>query len=118
VHGDKSTAGRVLLAHSLERCQFLYPKVLIMSEVQVPPHPSAQRITLDSHTMVIHYIGHGYPRTFFSSKRSSQIPHCRHRLLYQVDKSRAPNNHHYLTSPKVLLEECHMQAWLTPLLGN
>jgi len=118
MYGDKSTQGRILLAHFKTRRTFLHLKVSRMLEVQTFTHFTNRRTTSDYYTMVFHHIGNGYSRTLSHCKGSSEISYSCHRLFHKMDRSRALSNYHCPTSTEVYMEECYLQTWTPALLSH
>ena len=61
--------------------------------------------------MAVHQVGNGHFGILHFGERTSEIPHCRHRLLYKVDRSQAIS-HDYITTGLIVCMEGHqMPLW-------
>jgi len=56
-------------------------------------------------------MGNGHLRALHPRKRTSEIPHSRHRLLHQMDRSQTISHHHNPTGSAVRLERYYMPIW-------
>jgi len=86
-HDNQNTQSRLLLANHGGRLSSLCQEMHTMPETWQPHSPKTGIVTFHTLPMAVRKVGNGHLGTLYPGERTSEVPHYRHRLFYELDRS-------------------------------